>query len=124
MAHAREGEGAALFLFADEAQAAARLSPDGVASSFAPRQGDDGARVSLVEQVAGERGEDAGIVVGVRAHEHQVDVHQVVAGAGAGGWDLRDRGSREKNRTERRTGARELSCHPRCLIPVSPAPSL
>ena len=124
MGHSRQGEGAALLLLADQAQGPARFSPDGVAAPFPAGEGDDRAPVALVAQDAGEGGDDPPIVVGMRAYEHHVDVHEVVARAAFERrlGTSRGRGPRpEEHRTQRRTGHREPSHHPRCLVPVYPS---
>jgi hypothetical protein len=74
------GQRSTFLLLADEAKGGARLAPDGVAAAFTAGEGNDRAPVSLVEQVAGEGGHDPGVVIGVGADEHDVDVHEVETG--------------------------------------------
>ena len=125
MGHSRQGEGAALLFLTDQAQGPARFSPDGVAAPFPAGEGDDRAPVALVAQDAGEGGDDPPIVVGMRAYEHHVDVHELVARAGSRRRGFGGRHSRqEQHRTQRPYDHREPSCHPRCLVAVSPAASL
>lgn len=81
--HADHGQGAAFLLLANQTERWPAFAPDGVAAALASGQGDDRALVALVEQVAGEGGHDAGVIVGMRADEHEVDVHEVDPGPGS-----------------------------------------